>query len=315
MKYNQPKQIIFSVLIGIVLISCRTIQMAQPTSTTRSTLLPISTSIPVTLEPSATSTSNDAPTINPTEVPTITPATGNDIGSTWIRPEDGMTMVYVPAGSFNMGSYTGKKDQQPVNSVSLAAYWIDQTEVTNGKYALCVNANACQAPSKSNSYYILDYFHNPQFADYPVIYVDWNKAVAYCSWAGARLPSEAEWEKAALGTDGRLYPWGNTLDSTLANYNQYVGDTTEVGSYPTGISPYGALDMAGNVWEWVNDWYNVYPGGDASVSSDFGQTFRVARGGSWYYDEGDLHSAYRYANLPSDSSYNLGFRCVRDPLP
>jgi len=188
--------------------------------------------------------------------------------------KDGMVMVYVPEGEFEMGTSDEQRDrlieeniwdsryndnEQPVHTVYLDAFWIDQTEVTNGQYALCVADGACQEPHSSASKTRISYYGNPEFKDYPVTYVDWYMAEAYCAWAGRRLPSEAEWEKTARGTDERLYPWGDEIDSTLANYGGYSrenSDTTAVGSYPNGASPYGALDMAGNVWEWVADVYD-----------------------------------------------------------
>ncbi|NLI41381.1 MAG: SUMF1/EgtB/PvdO family nonheme iron enzyme, partial [Caldisericales bacterium] len=171
------------------------------------------------------------------------------------REKDEMLMVYVPAGEFEMGDEDGALDEQPVHTVYLDEYWIDQTEVTNGQYERCVAADSCTVPKSSYSSTRDSYYGNRSYADYPVIYVDWNQADAYCKWAGGRLPTEAEWEKASRGTDGRDYPWGDSIDENHANYDGNIGDTSEVGRYPKGASPYGALDMAGNVWEWVSDWY------------------------------------------------------------
>jgi len=197
--------------------------------------------------PAATGTP-EPPTITPTATLASGPALG--IGSTQISPKDGMVQVYVPAGSFQMGSDTGDSDEKPVHTVTLDAFWIDRTEVTNAMYALCVEAGKCSPPSSSKSYTRDNYYGDAQYNNYPVIYVTWDNANAYCEWAGRRLPTEAEWEKAARGTDGRTYPWGDAApDSTRLNYNSNVGDTTEAGKYPSGASPYGVWDMAGNVWE------------------------------------------------------------------
>ena len=174
---------------------------------------------------------------------------------------DGMTGLYVPAGAFLMGSRDDDPqswaDETPRHKVTLDAYWIDRTEVTNVMYARCVQAGVCKAPKLSRSYTRESYFGNPQYENYPVIYVSWGAAYRYCQWAGRRLPTEAEWEKAARGTTGQRYPWGNQPpDATRGNGEEPGSDTAAVGSYPAGISPYGALDMTGNVWEWISDWYN-----------------------------------------------------------
>jgi formylglycine-generating enzyme required for sulfatase activity len=230
-----------------------------------------------------------------------------------------MVLVYVPAGEFTMGSKDGGSDAQPVHTVYLDAYWIDQTEVTNAMYAKCVAAGKCQPLSSNASHTRSSYYNNTQYANYPVVYVDWNDAQTYCAWAGRRLPTEAEWEKAARGTDGRIYPWsGYSPTCSLANYwtmdGSCIGDTIKVGSYLAGASPYGALDMAGNVWEWAADWYaeNYYassplsnPTGPAS-----GQV-RVLRGGSWGDSVDDIRSAFRFRFNPDKANSYQGFRCSR----
>jgi eukaryotic-like serine/threonine-protein kinase len=212
--------------------------------------------------------------------------------------------------------------------VTLDGYWIDQTEVTNAQYKRCVAAGSCRArrADETSSFTYSSYYGDSTYADYPVIRVDWNQAQAYCEWAGGRLPTEAEWEKAARGTDGRMYPWGDgPLTGARANFfdaycdswadcsqDDRYADTAPVGSYPDGASPYGALDMAGNVWEWVADWYdaeyyNRSPGENPTGPSS---GYHLVRGGSWMSGSADLRAAYRYLY---NADYESGFRCVRSP--
>jgi formylglycine-generating enzyme required for sulfatase activity len=229
-------------------------------------------------------------------------------GSEQRSPVDGMTLVYVPAGEFSMGSNAGSADEQPEHRVYLDAFWIDKTEVSNGMYLRCIQAGGCQPLAGS----AMDLSANPNL---PVQGVAWHEAVAYCAWVGRRLPTEAEWEKAAGGTDGRIFPWGNQLPAVdLANFGRQVGGVSEIGSYPAGASPYGALDMAGNVYEWVSDWYaedyyanspREVPGGPMTGMQ------RVLRGGNWSSNPDNLRSANRFWAFPGRNDFD-GFRCVMD---
>jgi serine/threonine-protein kinase len=227
-----------------------------------------------------------------------------------------MVMVYVPAGDFNMGSTEWYDNEQPVHSVVLDGFWIDATEVTNAQYRRCMEAGACNPPAQISSPGRDSYYDNGTYDGFPVIYVNWHQAETYCGWVGARLPTEAEWEYAARGNEARVYPWGNTEpDCDRANRGGCVGNTAAVGSYPAGVSWCGALDMAGNVWEWVSDWYGDYPS-DQQVNPQgpLSGEHRVLRGGSWDYDPNnppfDVHSAYRGQFVPADSTYTIGFRCA-----
>jgi len=239
------------------------------------------------------------PTETPTLLPTLVLVPGMRAGEE--RGVGGALMVYVPAGDFTMGSNDGPSDAKPAHVVYLDAFWIDKFEVTNALYKKCVDAGKCARPSEMKSYTRSSYYGNSAFDNYPVIYVTWDDANVFCVWASKRLPTEAEWEKAARGTDKRIYPWGNTFDKNLLNSSEGgKGDTTAVGSYPAGASPYGTLDMAGNVWEWVADWK-----GPSSGSS------RVLRGGSWDNSQRLVRAAYRY-DFPLGSRHDfIGFRCAQ----
>ena len=302
-----------------------------------------------TLEPAETSTiasttaPTTAPTIEPTETPTIAsttaptadprlPPSNQSLGMFWTRPADQMPMVYVPAGSFLMGSTRGDRDETPVHMVTLDGFWIDRTEVTNDQFRQFVAATGFETTAEKEGTTV---WNSPLglesglagLEDHPVVYVSWTDANAYCSWAGAALPSEAQWEYTARGPDNPVYPWGDSFTSPNANFCDYFcpydwkvediydgfAQTSPVDSYEAGASWVGALDMAGNVWEWVNDWYdgNYYdtspninpPGPETGV-------FKVLRGGSWGYGTYHMRSPSRYFVVPIDRNADFGFRCV-----
>ncbi len=234
---------------------------------------------------------------------------------------NGMTMVYIPAGEFLMGSDdsdpAAEPDEKPQHLVFLNAFWIDRTEVTQAMYARCIHSGSCDNPL----YWNIADLESSANADYPIAGITWDMARSYCEWAGQRLPSEAEWEKAARGTDGRLYPWGNTPPkSNRLNFKAEIlstsnATTARVGNYPSGTSPYGALDMAGNVWEWVADWYSdtyyahsprTNPPGPATGA------YRACRGGSWNSMTADVRVAVRGMADPQHCDGLVGVRCALD---
>jgi formylglycine-generating enzyme required for sulfatase activity len=253
------------------------------------------------------------PTPLPSATPTLVPPPAVvEAGQVWVSPIDGAEMVGVPAGGFIMGSADDAPDawdwEKPQHTVYLDAFYMDKYEVTNAQYRKCVEAGACAWPFDTT------YYENADYNQHPVVYVGWHWAKDYCEWAGKRLPTEAEWEKAARGTDGRTYPWGEGIDCDHAQYKECGGQTVPVGSKSKGASPYGALDMAGNVWEWVSDRYQEDTYQAASDRNPQGPkkgTGQVMRGGSWSEPAVNVRCACRSWYMPDARYFNLGFRCIR----
>jgi len=304
------------------------IPTVKATTTQRPVAIATSTNSSVipskTLKPNPTSTK--AQTLVPTALPTE------------ITDAKGVQMVFVPEGKFIMGTsnkdftYYLDVDQNPAHNVLLNAFYVDKYEVTNSLYRVCVDGGICTKPHNRSSNNRPQYYGNSEFDNYPVIYVDWYQAKAYCEWRGARLPSEAEWEKSARGTDGRYYSWADNVhgQANTTGVTVWTGDTTKVGSYPSGKSPYGAYDMIGNVWEWVNDWYkNDYYStlGDTAVNPQGPSQgdSKVLRGSSWTpcwpaggggcMEGGNVSTFNRHRDYPSRFYYDVGFRCAKDATP
>ena len=268
------------------------------------------------------------------------------LGSVRTRPADGMEMVFVPAGEFKMGSSDTEVDaalkmcldmysadcvrewfevEQPQHLVTLEAFWIDKTEVTNAMYRLCVESEVCRPPQRTGSDTRSSYYGDPVYDNYPVVHVDWNQAKAYCQRAGGRLPTEAEWEYAARGPEALLYPWGNEYDGTLLNscdancgydwadhtFDDGYQDTAPVGSYPNGASWVGALDMAGNVWEWTADGFGEYSLESQTNPTGASNTSTIAlRGDAADGTPSVSRTTARHGELPDRTYVYLGFRCV-----
>jgi formylglycine-generating enzyme required for sulfatase activity len=280
------------------------------------------------------------------------------VSPTQVWPQDGMEMVKVMEGQFLMG---GRADEErsidwekPLHIVHVDTYWIDRTEVSNAMFAAFVAATGHVSDAeKAGMGYVSNgsgrtetagaYWKHPMgpdssidgLEDHPVMMVSWNDAAAYCAWAGRRLPTEAEWEKAARGIDGRFYPWGEEFDSSLVNaddeelLDEYSVEcspagcdgydvTSPVGSFEGGASPYGVLDMAGNLWEWAGDYYDDAYFSISPAENPTGPSTgerRVLRGGSWLNNTYDMRTTYRYGQKPDYRSDKLGFRCAMDETP
>jgi formylglycine-generating enzyme required for sulfatase activity len=254
----------------------------------------------------------------PTPLPIVQPTQGPVAVQTKVWEKDNSVMVYVPDGEFIMGSSdsdASADSEKPLHSVKLDEFWIDKYEVTNADFAQFVEATGYQTDAEKEGLSKTWRDAAEDEDNHPVVYVSWNDAVAYCQWLGKRLPTEAEWEKAARGTDGKIWPWGNDWDEDKVNCKDAgPGHTTAVGSYPDGTSPYGAEDMAGNVCEWVTDWYqwDYY---QAALDHNNPQgpnqgASRVVRGGSWALPQRLTRCASRFGFLPWVRRDDLGFRCA-----
>lgn len=226
-------------------------------------------------------------------------------------------MSLIPAGPFTMGTDERLPDEGPAHTVTLPDYYMDTYEVTNGQYKAFIDATGHKSPA---------HFENrtypPGKIDHPVVGVTWNDARDYCTWAGKRLPSDAEWEKAARGTDARRYPWGDDFGLNRANNPQYwasldrEGDTSPVGAFAEGVSPYGLYDMSGNVWEWTDSWYQAYPG-NTHPNENYGEHYKTLKGGSWwdcsFYKCGISAPSFNRAFfLRTTRNISFGFRCAKD---
>ncbi|MAT41802.1 MAG: hypothetical protein CL609_05630 [Anaerolineaceae bacterium] len=278
---------------------------------TNQALQPLAISPTALPSPTSTHTQTLTPTIEVTPTPSI------NIGSTKTSPVDGMELMYVPAGNFTMGS-DRETNEKPAHEVTLDAFWIDKFEVTNAQFQNCVKDGNCDPPKS------LKYFNKEEYQNHPVVFVNWYQANNYCQWAGRRLPTEAEWEMAARGPNSWIYPWGDDKpNEDQANYNQNKDNesgSSAVGSFPNGMSIFGVMDLAGNVYEWVNDWYaEDYYSSDTTWINPQGPTDgdkKVLRGGSLIDNQYALRSANRDGYPPEGSpgvgllEEFFGFRCA-----
>ena len=277
--------------------------------------VPLVTIIPSPLvEPTSTTPENTLAATSSPEA-TATPELG--IGSEMTSEIDGMVQLYVPEGPFTMGS--DEAHHFVVEQIiDVEAFWVDETEITNAMYDLCVTAGTCPPPSDNSSRKRESYYGNSRYGDFPVVYITYSDAQSYCEWAGRHLPSMIEWEKAARGTDGRTYPWGEFSpadnNSSLLNFNYLIGDTLKVGSYPKGASPYGVLDIVGNVAEFVIISNQIILAEGQTI--EHLELNRIAVGGYFNSNRDEVRTNNTALDISkTDSNYYVGFRCVHDVTP
>lgn len=340
--YGIGAGILLITALGILGISAlfRSFGKDTPIPTFTSQLILSSTNTPVLVtQPGSISTSAETPT-PPASTPTLTS------GSTRVSPIGDMTLIYVPAGQFTMGLTNDQFltlrslcnlivtcEELLLNSrnynVELSDFWIYQTEVSNGNYALCVNSRGCTEPQSQNtenSYTNSNYYANPNFSNYPVVWVSWTQAKEYCNWAGGDLPTSAQWEYAARGNDGRLFPWGDTFpDASRVSVNEFYDHLKPVNDFKGYPSPFGLLNTSGNVWEWTLDWYdpNYYDSSitlkDPVVDSDqnniSGSPAKVIRGSSAWHLSVLASVAVQDWEYPNNPNFGIGFRCALDVSP
>lgn len=314
---------ILLILSLIMLVGCRPKTPAAPTPDTAAlaTQMWIEMSVQQTLMalvPTATPEPTPTQTMEPTPVVLSTPNPVPADPFNYLpiyNPVNQMELAYVPAGEFTMGAspYDSDRDtnEEPQHAVYLDAFWISKTQVTNAMFNTCVNAGVCKysASHQTNPYYL-----DPLYVDHPVVYISWPMAQTYCAWTGGRLPTEAEWEKAARGTDGARYAWGEERPrEKFVNAGNVYGTTTAVGLFPYGKSPYGALDMGGNVREWVSDWYDPdyyqYAPTNNPLGPESGDK-KVLKGAAYSDDIRYTRPSNRLAHEPKSPGAVRGFRCV-----
>ena len=316
------------VLLALAAAGCGTSPSATPPPT--ASMAPSASAVSTAALP-LLATNTPSPSLLPTEtaIPTITNTPSLTPYPTEITDERGAAMVLVPAGEFIMGSDDWTGSEKPAHSVYLDAYYIDKYEVTNAAFAEFLNEMGNQIEGVAGKAHWVEavdpdlHIHqvdgiwraDPGRADHPINEVTWFGARAFCEWRGGALPTEAQWEKAARGVDGRTYPWGEQEPTCeMANFVGCFYDSVPVDSYPEWVSPYGAFNMAGNVHEWTNDWYNPeyyanspYENPPGPESGDY----KIFRGASWFNGSYQLRTTYRYPKLPVLTYKANGFRCVR----
>ncbi|MBI4672367.1 MAG: formylglycine-generating enzyme family protein [Chloroflexi bacterium] len=254
------------------------------------------------------------PRPKPTDAPTKA-AEPTQVGATAVpteapKPSIDTPMLDIPAGSFQMGSDAGTADSKPPHKVDVAAFMLDQLEVTNGDFKKFVDATGYKTDAeKEDQKAWTAYVEGKE--NHPAVKISWNDANEFCKWVGKRLPTEAEWEYAARGAKNLGFPYGNDFDPKKQNGKESgLRGTAVVGSYPAGASPFGVLDMAGNVWEWTSTKAEHYPG-NTTDSKLYGDNNYILRGGGWFDAENFLTAYYRNSGVPTTANDDLGFRCAK----
>jgi formylglycine-generating enzyme required for sulfatase activity len=317
-QISQPARFVVEVIDPALFTATPTgtpVPTPVPTDTPTNTPAPTATATPEKQEVTATPALTPMPT-EPTSTPT---------------PPSSAEMILIPGGTFLMGSTqegvqqaaswcgcdpSRFEDELYMHEVYVSSFYIEKYEVTNEQFMAFVEATGYEtdAEKKPEAHTWRTEF-TPGKENHPVVWMSWNDANAYCAWAGKRLPTEAEWEKAARGTDGRLWPWGNDWDNSRLNMGETRRKTTtEAGSFPNGASPYGVMDMAGNVWEWVNDWYGstyYQQGKDRDPMGPESGEDRVLRGGAFNNGIQDVRTANRHKGGMAGYAPDHGFRCAK----
>ncbi len=266
------------------------------------------TAVPTRIPATTTPTPKPLPP-TPTPRPTATPAPAQEAQAEPAKPLT--DLVEIPGGPFTMGQDGGSDDEAPAHEVDVPTFSMELFEVTNAQFAAFVADTGYVTEAETGG--SAGWKPLAEGKDnYPVVKVTWNDAKAFCEWAGRRLPTEAEWEKAARGTDARKFPWGDDWDANRANVKEAgFRGTTPVGTFADGASPFGIFDMAGNVWEWTADWYQPYPG-NTVADPFYGEEFKVLRGGGWFDEPDQVLTTNRSSTSPTAANDDIGFRCASD---
>lgn len=307
---------IILLLTGILLVGCGVEGVTDVTPTTAAK--PTEAFTPVVLQatntpapPPPTPTPRPKPTDAPTKPPEPTQAGATAAPTTAANPTLDTPMSEIPGGKFMMGSDAGNADAKPPHEVAVKTFMLDQFEVTNADFMLFVDAVAYKTDAEKGNESDTWLTYAKDQDNHPVVKVSWNDAKAFCEWAGKRLPTEAEWEFAARGTDGRAFPWGNEYNAKNANGKDAgLRSTAAVGSFPAGASPFGIQDMSGNVQEWTASVAERYPGNNAD-SKLYGDKLFIQRGGGWFAVKERLTTYFRDSNVATAANDDVGFRCAK----